>query len=214
MQLEYSYDFNSGSLDSGWGTVDATGYAGASVSVVSQALRLVGGGDDVYTVDMDDYLAHYRQTKTHGDFDVIIRVLSQTNPGSDWSKAGIMIRNNIQQPASSNGYCILAVTPNAGFAFQWDNTGDGILDSNTNTGTVVPTLPAYLKVSRRGYTFTGYQSADKTSWTQVGTAVLSTAQAGVDVGIFNCSHMGSTTNTTTFDDLEIYTGKGRFFAFM
>jgi hypothetical protein len=211
VNLEFGDNFNTGSLGSQWSVYDCTGTAGASASVVSQQLRLQGAGTDIWESEgtsVDYYISCYLTQAVHGDFDAIVRVVSQSNIGETWSKAGIMIKNNMQQSGSSAGYSIIAATPGSGFTFQWDSDGDGYLDSNIEDSLVIPT---YLKMSRRGYRFMGYYSVDKVNWTQVYYASISQANAAVHVGLFNTSHRTGVANVTVMDNFELWTGKGRFF---
>lgn len=213
MQLEFSDNFSSPTLGAAWSVYDCTGVAGATASIVSGQLQLHGSGTDIWEsgVDYQDkYIACYLTQTVRGDFDAIVQITSQSNIGETWSKAGIMVRNDMQQSGSSTGYCVVASTPGSGFTFQWDSNNNGYLDSNQET--TATALPTYFKMSRRGYRFTGHSSTDKINWSPVYYADLASANASVNVGLFNSAHNATAANTTLMDGFELWTGKTRFFS--
>ena len=60
-----------------------------------------------------------------------------------WAKAGIVVANDITADGSSKGDLILAATPENGYALQWDDDGDGFIESSTNSQNVaIPTWSA------------------------------------------------------------------------
>jgi ABC-type transport system involved in multi-copper enzyme maturation permease subunit len=97
-----------------------------------------------------------------------------------WSKAGIIIKENTQ-PGSA--YAAMMVTGSHGVRMQYDYTGDiaGL------PGAVSAATPRWLRLTRSGSTITGYESADGTHWTQVGTAHLAGLSATVQAGLFAAS---------------------------
>ena len=93
-----------------------------------------------------------------------------------WAKAGIIIKASTQ-PGSA--YAAMMVTADHGVRMQDDFTGD----TAGQPGAVTASDPRWLRLTRSGDTITGYDSADGTHWTQVGTVALAglppTAQAGL-----------------------------------
>jgi ABC-type transport system involved in multi-copper enzyme maturation permease subunit len=93
-----------------------------------------------------------------------------------WAKAGIIIKASTQ-PGSA--YAAMMVTADHGVRMQNDFTGD----TAGQPGAVTASEPRWLRLTRSGDTITGYDSADGTHWTQVGTVALAglppTAQAGL-----------------------------------
>ncbi len=77
----------------------------------------------------------------------------------------------------------MLVTAGHGVRMQYDYTGDiaGL------QGAVSPASPRWLRLTRSGDTITGYESADGTHWTKVGTAVLTGLPATVQTGMFAAS---------------------------
>ena len=92
-----------------------------------------------------------------------------------WSKAGIIITAGTRPGAA---YAALMVTAGHGVRMQYDYTGD----IAGWPARVSAASPQWLRLDRSGDSVTGYQSADGTRWTLVGTARLAgfpmTAQAG------------------------------------
>src|SRR5579859_6744184 len=101
----------------------------------------------------------------------------QMAPGlAPWSKAGIIIKENTSQ---GSAYAAMMVTGSNGARMQWDYVND----TPGLAGRVSASAPRWLRLVRDGATVSGYDSADGTHWTLVGTAVLpgltATAQAGL-----------------------------------
>jgi ABC-type transport system involved in multi-copper enzyme maturation permease subunit len=94
-----------------------------------------------------------------------------------WSKAGIIIKENTSQ---GSAYAAMMVTGSNGVRMQWDYVND-------TPGPVQgggASAPRWLRLVRDGGTVTGYDSADGTHWTLVGTAPLPGLTATVQAGLF------------------------------
>src|ERR1022692_385002 len=107
-----------------------------------------------------------------------------------WSKAGIIIKQDTRQ---GSAYAAMMVTGSDGVRMQYDYTGDiaGL------PGSVSAAQPRWLRLTRAGDTITGYDSADGTTWTKVGTVQLTGLPATVQVGMFATSP-GYTQTSTSF----------------
>src|ERR1039457_5939612 len=92
-----------------------------------------------------------------------------------WAKAGIIIEENTSQGAA---YAAMMVTGAHGVRMQYDYTHDmpGL------PGLPGAVSPRWLRLTRSGDALTGYDSADGTHWTQVGTAHLAGLAATVQAG--------------------------------
>jgi ABC-type transport system involved in multi-copper enzyme maturation permease subunit len=97
-----------------------------------------------------------------------------------WSKAGIIIKQSTKQ---GSAYAAMMVTGGNGVRMQYNYTQDvaGL------TGKVSAAHPRWLRLTRSGDTITGYDSANGTQWTQVGSASLSGLPSTVQVGLFATS---------------------------
>ena len=108
---------------------------------------------------------------------ITARVTSMTGTAEPWSKAGIIVKASLT-PGSA--YAAMMVTGGHGVRMQWDFTQDvpGL------AGTVSAASPRWLRLTRYGQTLTGYDSADGTHWTRVGTVTLAGLPATVQAGLF------------------------------
>ncbi|MGH3189125.1 MAG: ABC transporter permease subunit [Streptosporangiaceae bacterium] len=145
-----------------------------------------GPGGEVVT----DSFSFVRQPLT-GDGGITARITAlrvdqQTGPTSlapivvPWAKAGIIIKQSTKQ---GSAYAAMMVTDSNGVRMQYDYTGDiaGL------PGSVSAANPRWLRLTRSGDTITGYDSADGTHWTEVGTVQLSGLPSTVQVGMFATS---------------------------
>ncbi len=110
---------------------------------------------------------------------------NQMAPGGlqPWSKAGIIIKENTSQ---GSAYAAMMVTGSNGVRMQWDYVND----TPGLTGSVSVSAPRWLRLVRDGGTITGYDSADGTHWTLVGTATLPGLTSTVQAGLFVAGSRG------------------------
>jgi ABC-type transport system involved in multi-copper enzyme maturation permease subunit len=97
-----------------------------------------------------------------------------------WSKAGVIIKAGTR-PGSA--YAAMMVTGSHGVRMQYDYTHD----TAGQPGAVSVASPRWLRLTRSGDTVTGYDSADGTHWTRVGTAHLAGLSPTVQAGLFATS---------------------------
>ncbi|HEY1619400.1 MAG TPA: ABC transporter permease subunit [Streptosporangiaceae bacterium] len=97
-----------------------------------------------------------------------------------WAKAGIIIKQSTRQ---GSAYAAMMVTGGHGVRMQDDFTGD----TAGMPGAVSAAHPRWLRLARSGDTITGYDSADGTRWTRVGTVRLAGLPSTVQVGMFAAS---------------------------
>jgi len=134
-----------------------------------------------------------------GPGSALVNLGSQVNARGlqQWSKAGIIIK---QSTKPGSAYAAMMVTGSHGVRMQYDYTQDiaGL------PGKVSAAHPRWLRLTRSGDTITGYDSADGSHWTSVGTADLAGLPSTVQVGLFTASpNYGS--ESTSF-------GSGNFFS--
>ena len=102
-------------------------------------------------------------------------------PGlAGWAKAGIIIKQGTHQ---GSAYAAMMVTGSHGVRMQYNFTGD----TAGMPGAVSAAHPRWLRLARSGDTITGYDSADGTHWTQVGTVRLAGLPSTVQAGMFATS---------------------------
>ncbi len=166
-------------------------------------LVIDAGGRDVWT-SYDEFACLYLDD-VNGSLDMKLKITQQEEQDG-WGKTGIMIRNDMTQAGSSSGYCMMAVTPDNGYAMQWDSNDNGYLNGNDNSGSV--SLPAWVRLTKEGTTFTGYYGDDGENWTEHKSITLSSAQSSQDIGIFVTSHKNNKLSECKFDEATITYGGG------
>jgi ABC-type transport system involved in multi-copper enzyme maturation permease subunit len=108
-----------------------------------------------------------------------------------WSKAGIILKENTSQ---GSAYAAMMVTGSNGVRMQWDYVNDTPGLAGRESGS----SPRWLRLIRDGGTITGYDSADGTHWTLVGTATLPEPTSTMQAGLFAAgSYYGS--DSCTYD---------------
>ncbi len=170
------------------GNVAATGSASYSAGKFS----VNGSGADIWdTADAFRYV--YRSVT--GNFTIVTRVatVQNTNP---WAKAGVMVRESLDAGSKNGG---LFVTPGNGVVGQSRNTTGGITYSGTLASS---TAPYWIKIVRSGNSFTGYYSANGTTWSATGSQTLTTVPT-VYIGLAVTSHNDGTSCTATFDNVAV-----------
>jgi PKD repeat protein/type 1 glutamine amidotransferase len=152
---------------------------------LASGFRIIGAGNDTWQ-GTDQYSALYQPAGGDDRYDAVVRVDAHTMTHGS-AKAGLIVRNDMTQPGVSPGYAMVALRPAGGMEFLTDADGNGTL--NTSVGGGTSGTPKWLKLSRRGDSYSGYWSNTGTSWTQIGTAVtLANAGATQDVGMVEMSH--------------------------
>ncbi|GAA2050770.1 hypothetical protein GCM10009839_66790 [Catenulispora yoronensis] len=97
-----------------------------------------------------------------------------------WSKAGVLVKDGT---AAGSTYAAVLATGDHGVRMQYDYTGD----LAGRLGPVSAAAPRWLRLTRAGDTLTGYESADGTTWTRIGSATLRHLPHDVEVGVFATS---------------------------
>jgi hypothetical protein len=167
---------------------------------------LTASGSDIW--DTNDHF-HYVYEPLVGDGQIIARVVNPENAPDFWTKAGLMIRTDLNT-GSPNEF--MMYTPNTGHqepVMQWrDGYGQGSGDTgNHGTGTTpnVP-VPIWLRLDRIGNTFNGYWAFDVNgnpgTWQLIGThsTVMPTT---VYVGLALTAHSNGNVATATFDHVQV-----------
>ncbi|MFC5826013.1 ABC transporter permease subunit [Nonomuraea insulae] len=152
---------------------------------------LVGPGGEA--VDDKFYFVH---RPLAGDGSITVRLTSMTGqirkpdvtPGQrnvvagvvPWAKAGVMIKESTKQ---GSAYAAVMMTGERGVRMQHNFTHD----MAGRPGGVSKQSPRWLRLTRSGDTLTGYESADGTSWAQIGATALTGLPQTVQVGMFATS---------------------------
>jgi ABC-type transport system involved in multi-copper enzyme maturation permease subunit len=124
-----------------------------------------------------------------GDGSITVRMTSLTSASlQPWAKAGVLVKASTR-PGSA--YAAMMVTGGHGVRMQYNYTGD----IARPPGAVSAASPRWLRLTRSGDTLTGYQSADGTHWTTVGTVRLAGLPETVQAGMFATSPAPSHTTS-------------------
>lgn len=169
--------------------IGSVGLAG-SVSYANGAMTLAGSGWDIWE-NADAF--HYAFQPLTGDGEIVARVANQARTDG-WAKAGVMIREDLTANAR---HASVFLTPGNGAGFQ--RRADA---GSSSSFTPSATAGNWLKLVRRGATFSGYVSADGARWTLVGAETISMG-ASVYAGLAVTSHNNSALNTAAFDNISV-----------
>ena len=173
------------------------------------SLPSVATGPGGIAVNDSFYFVH-RSLAVNGS--ITVRVTSLTGQGEGgtvpqpWAKAGIIVKVGVQ---AGSAYAAVMATPGHGVRMQYDFTHDAA----GLAGPVSSSSPRWLRLVRSGDTVTGYDSADGSHWTMIGSATLTGLPSSVQAGLFVASPQayqpgGSmfTQANARFDDLSLQGG--------
>jgi glucuronoarabinoxylan endo-1,4-beta-xylanase len=163
-----------------------------SASCVTNLFTVTGSGADIYN-SADAFQFIFIATNSM-NFTNVARVVSVQNVNA-WSKAGLMVRDSLD-PGAANAF--IALTPGNGATFQYRLTDGG---GSSETATAA-SAPYWVKLVRNGTTFTGYGSANGTTWGQIGTTTLTNVTTAY-VGLAVTSHNNASLCTATFDSVSV-----------
>ena len=183
-------------LPAGWTNADigSPGLAG-SAGYTNGGWTVTGGGSDIWNA-ADQF--NYASTAVNGDATIIAEVtrLQNSDPGSGWSKTGIMFRND-STAGSANVSIVQSYSH--GVSFQWRSTAGG-LSFFAVVGGINP--PVWLKLVRSSANFTGYYSTDGSNFVQVSSQSV-TMNSNVMAGLDVTAHNNSALNTATFTNVGV-----------
>jgi regulation of enolase protein 1 (concanavalin A-like superfamily) len=166
-----------------------------SASVSNGTYTVHGSGSDIWgTADQ----FHFVYQKLTGDGTIIARVASVENTNS-LAKSGVMMRESL---AANSKHASVLVSPGSGGVRYLRRTTTG--GGSTSTTHSPLSAPYWVKLVRKGNTFTSYRSADGVTWQFMGSDTISMA-ATIYVGLVVCSH-NTTLNTSTFDHVSVTSG--------
>ena len=155
-------------------------------------------GADIYNAT-DQFRYIYKPLNGDGSITVRVDRLDVTNA---WAKAGVMIRENLN-PVVKSVHTI--VSGSNGFEFQYRPVANGnTTQFNTTGGT--PALPQWLRLTRKGNTFTGETSSDGKAWTKIVVGTSTSVQdllmnSTVYIGMAVTSHTAGVTTVAQFSNV-------------
>ncbi|MBZ5689021.1 MAG: IPT/TIG domain-containing protein [Acidobacteriia bacterium] len=174
-----------------------SGVTGSS-TYSSGTFTVKGGGAIGGTADA----FHFAYQLLAGDGSITARVA--TLSGATFPEVGVMIRETLS--ASSTNAFVYFYPNQAYFAFR-SSTGGSTTTQPTSFGSAAS--PYWVRLIRNGNSFTGYISADGTSWTQVGSTQTITMATNVYMG-FAVSGGNGGLESATFDNALATAGSTPF----
>ena len=172
--------------------IGSVGLAG-SASFANGTYTLKGAGADIWG-SADAFNFAYQPLNGNGS--IVARVASLTNTDS-WAKAGVMIRESLDANAR---HAMVVVSSGNGVAFQRRTSTGG---ASEHTAGAAGAAPYWVKLVRSGNTFTAHQSANGTTWTQIGSPVTISMATSVYVGLALTSHNSGLLSTAKIDSVRV-----------
>ncbi|MBM9503021.1 NEW3 domain-containing protein [Actinacidiphila acididurans] len=183
---------------------------GSVPSVFGQAgdrYAILTGGNDIWGAGgqhFDEYGALYSPKAAADTATITVEVTAQ-QAVDPWSKAGLVLRDDLTAPGSAQGYAVLVVTPGNGVSFQWqDAATPGYLDQFSSSVDKSVKAPVWLRLKRSGSQVSGYYSTDGSTWMQVGSAItLTGATSAEDAGMIATAHSPSAQGEADFSGFNV-----------
>jgi hypothetical protein len=156
-------DFDCAPLPTRWNTQDIgdINFAG-SACYEDGVYSISASGADIW--DYADAFRYTYRTIT-GDGEILVKVESMDSP-DPWNKAGLMFRESL---APGSRHVMAFVSSGNGAAFQYRPETDGISKEEHTTAGITP--PYWVKLVKKGATYSGFISADGFAWTQMGNTI-------------------------------------------
>ncbi len=185
-----------GALPSPWSEADV-GAVGApgSATYANPVFIVNGAGADVWG-SADAF--HYVYQPLSGDGTIVARVASVQNT-APWAKAGVMIRGSLS-PGSAQGFMLISAGKGASFQRRTANGG-----ASTSSSGSLSAPPRWVKLTRSGNVITAFESANGSTWTQVGSDTIALPATAL-VGLAVSSHVSGVTCAASFDSVSVDTG--------
>ena len=174
--------------------IGAVGLAG-SMADSGSAFTITASGADVWGTADEFHMAYQSLT---GNGSVTARVASISGAQA-FAKALVMMRDGTSAGAR---YVAALVTPAAanGYRMQYRSSAGG---TSVSAFTGTSAVPAYLRVTRAGDTFTAAYSTDGATFTTIGTAQTIDLPDTVLVGVGVTSHDDAAVATASFDHVSV-----------
>jgi uncharacterized repeat protein (TIGR03806 family) len=180
-------------LPKGWSQADiGSASIPGEASYLNGSYNLVSANDDIWE-SADSILFAYRTLTGDGEMVAHVASIQYTDP---WTKAGVMLREDFSPGAK---YALMAVTGNGGSTFQW-RPEPGKPGHNTDGPSL--NIPRWVKLVRKGSTFTGYISLDGGDWRQVDSLTFPMNKT-IYVGLGLSGHNNTLLNSTLFDNVTV-----------
>jgi regulation of enolase protein 1 (concanavalin A-like superfamily) len=178
------------------------GYPVSFIETSPGNITMSGSGADIYGTT-DEF--RYAYKKLSGDGSLTVRVESVVNTAT-WAKAGVIVRAGLE-PAAQQVHMIITPASLVEFMYRKDA---GLTTAQFATSAGTNPLPHWIRLTRKGNTFTGEYSANGTTWTKI-TATDGTVQSTADVPMIGDVYIGlavsatnrNAINTAVFSNVQV-----------
>ncbi|WP_442889508.1 MBG domain-containing protein [Congregicoccus parvus] len=180
-----------------WADIGGPSFSGRQRRDAARAgWSIVAGGADMWG-GSDQF--RFGSLAVRGDGELVVRVdaLVGVHP---WARVGLSMRASTSLEAA---HVVLVATKANGVDLQWRAVAGGPT-RNVSGRSGEQGAPVWLRLVRRGAVFTGFSSADGTTWTEVGRAMLELPEV-FQVGLVACA-----VSRTGWVEAEVSAFRGNF----
>lgn len=185
----------------GWQCDDIGGPTELGDQTLTNGVWTVGGAGTGIAGSADQF--HDVSQSVEGDSSISARVTAQQNTDG-CAQAGIMYRASTD-PSDVTYGVVVSPACNSGSASIQVIARSAMSGTVTTVATVAASLPAYLKATRTGSTFTAYTSSDGTTWTPItnSSASLPAMPSNALVGLAVASQSATLLSKVTVDNVSL-----------
>ena len=190
---EETFKRQSGVKVKGWSSADVSRVEipGHS-SLVNGVFRIVASGTDIGATS-DSFRLVFQSMA--GDSFIVAQLASADNTHR-FSKAGVMMRENLD--GDSKCVAVLSTPEAVEFDDREAKRGQAKRRSKVDLQT-----PCWLKLVRKGDSFTAFTSKDGASWRSLGSPLTVPMNSTIDVGLAVCSYEKGALKSATFDHISV-----------
>ena len=191
MEIDYSIK----TLPQPWNSMDIgqTAVKG-SAGIRKDKYIVTASGADIWG-NSDEFYYVYQQMQGDGEISACVLSLDDTDP---WSKAGVMMRNTL---SASSAHAMTIVSSANGTAFQRRTAS---ATASTHTAGTGASAPYWVKLTRTGNRFYGYESQDGLEWQRIGAESINMNEI-IYVGLAVTAHHDGLICQAQFNDVNLKT---------
>jgi len=162
-------------------------------------ITMSGGGTDIWNT-ADQFRFACKQLNGDGTMIAKVESVGNTDP---WAKAGVMIRESLEPGAR---FAAVYATPGNGVRYQARLLNGAAATSDTSVATpeqIALKTPVWIKVERKGSSFSCSYSMDGVKWTSMSwnPQTINMTAGAVYIGLAVTSHNATATTTAVFSNV-------------
>jgi len=181
-----------GPLPAGWTGQDIGSPTPGSSAFAGSVFTTTASGSDIWGTS-DSFRLTWQTMSGDGQVTARVNALDATDA---WAKAGVMMRATL---AGNSPHAMMAVTGSSGTAFQYRTAAGG---SSVHVAGPLAPAPYWVRLVRQGNLFTGYTSANGSTWALVGSSSI-VMPATLYVGLAHTSHRNGVLGTASFSNVAV-----------